>query len=154
MFQSYRVTEYWQRACVYYVRLDEFVREFSGGVSHELDSSDGPDTPYILVMNELGKPVGTCRLRYLDEHTGKIERVSVLKEYRKFGAGTIAIHAAEDWLRENGVTKIVINSRKSAIGFYEKLGYITDWTSHQKSAGAPFETVNTYKTLSPHKAKG
>lgn len=147
MFTAYRVTEDWERACVYYIRLDEFVREFDFGLAHELDERDTPETPYILVLNEQGKPAGTCRLRYLDGETGKIERVSVLKEFRRTGAGSVAIQAAEDWLKENGVKKVVINSRDTAIGFYEKLGYVTDWDTHENHGG-PFGTVNTFKTLS------
>jgi predicted GNAT family N-acyltransferase len=146
MFEALRVTEYWQRACVYYIRLDEFVHEFDMGVAHELDDRDTPETPYILVMDDHSKPVGTCRLRYLDAETGKIERVSVLKQYRGTGAGRVAIEAAEAWLKENGVKKIVINSRTTAVGFYEKLGYVTDWASKEEHGG-PFGCVNTYKTL-------
>lgn len=146
MYTAIRVTEYWQRACVYYIRLDEFVHEFDIGVEHELDDRDTPETPYILVMDEKGVPAATCRLHYLDDKTGKIERVSTLKQFRKKGAGRVAIEAAELWLKENGVEKIVINSRDTAIGFYEKLGYQTDWSSHQNGGGM-FGTVNTYKTL-------
>lgn len=150
MYTAYRVTEYWQRACVYYIRLDEFVHEFDFGVETELDDRDTPETPYILVMNERHVPVATCRLRYLDDKTGKIERVSTLKQFRKTGAGRVAIEAAEQWLQENGVTKIMINSRDTAVGFYEKLGYVTDWDSHQE--GGPFGTVNTYKSLENREA--
>lgn len=145
MFTAHRVTAYWQRAAVYYIRLDEFVHEFDIGVEHELDDRDGPDTPYILVLDDHGKPASTCRLRYLDGQTGKIERVSTLRQLRGTGAGTVAIRAAEDWLRENGVKRIVINSRESAVGFYEKLGYVTDWDSLEQTP--LFNTVNTHKTL-------
>ncbi len=149
MFQAIRVTEYWQRACVYYIRLDEFVHEFPGGVAHELDSGDTPETPYILVMDERGKPVGTCRLHYLGNDVAKIERVSVLKEFRRTGAGRVVIAAAEEWLRENGIRRIRINSRDTAIGFYERLGYTTDWASHKGGKGGPmgFGVVDTYKNL-------
>ena len=68
-------------------------------------------------------PVSTCRLHYLDEHTGKIERVATLESYRGKHYGQAGIIEAENWMREKGVTKIYINSRKAALGFYEKLGY-------------------------------
>lgn len=148
MFRAIRVTEDWQRASVYYIRIDEWAREFQTDVSHELDDRDTKDTPYILVLDEKGIPASTCRLRYLDKYTGKIERVCTLKDYRGTGAGTVAIRAAEDWLKENGVQRIMINSRDTAIGFYEKLGYETDWDSLHKPDPNFFGTVNTYKTLS------
>ncbi len=147
MLKAIRVTEYWQRACVYYIRIDEWAREFQTDVSHELDSGDTEDTPYILVLDEKGIPASTCRLHYLDGTTGKIERVCTLKEYRGTGAGSLAIRAAEDWLKENGVKQVMINSRDTAIGFYEKLGYTTDWDSLSKPDPNRFGTVNTYKTL-------
>ncbi len=40
-----------------------------------------PEDEYILVMDGI-YPVSTCRLHYLDEHTGKIERVATLESYR------------------------------------------------------------------------
>ncbi|MDO4327327.1 MAG: GNAT family N-acetyltransferase [bacterium] len=144
-FHAIRVTEYWQRACVYYIRLDEFVHEFSIGVRHELDERDTPDTPYILVFDEEDKPAGTCRLHILDETHAKIERVSVLKQYRGSGAGRTVIQAAELWLKELGIQNVLINSREGAVGFYEKQGYKTDWETYQK--GKLFGTVDTYKTL-------
>lgn len=144
-FHAIRVTEYWQRACVYYIRLDEFVHEFHIGVNHELDERDTPDAKYILVLDEEEKPAGTCRLHILDSTHAKIERVSVLKQYRGTGVGRIAITAAEEWLKEQGIEKIQINSRDTAIGFYEKLGYKTDWETYQKRK--LFGTVDTYKTL-------
>ena len=67
MFTAHRVTEYWQRAAVYYIRMDEFVYEFDIGVEHELDERDSPNTPYILVLDDHGKPAipafhKTCEL--------------------------------------------------------------------------------------------
>ena len=40
MYTAYRVTEYWQRACVYYIRMDEFVHEFDFGVEGDLDEQE------------------------------------------------------------------------------------------------------------------
>ena len=44
-----------------------------------------------------------------------------------------------------GVTKIYINSRKAALGFYEKLGYTADFS--QISGSGEFECVMTEKEL-------
>ena len=122
-FKAVRVDQYWQRACVYYIRLDEFVREFEIGVEHELDSGDHSEAKYILVFDHQGTPVGTCRLNVLDDNHGKIERVSVLKQYRHQGVGRVVITEAEKWFKELGIHHISINSRDNSVGFYEKLGY-------------------------------
>lgn len=52
---------------------------------------------------------------------------------------------AENWMREKGVTKIYINSRKAALGFYEKLGYTANFS--QVSGSGEFECVMTEKEL-------
>ena len=48
-------------------------------------------------------------------------------------------------LLQKGVTKIYINSRKAALGFYEKLGYTADFS--QVSGSGEFECVMTEKEL-------
>lgn len=107
-------------------------------------SDDTPEDEYILVMDGI-YPVSTCRLHYLDEHTGKIERVATLESYRGKHYGQAGIIEAENWMREKGVTKIYINSRKAALGFYEKLGYTADFS--QVSGSGEFECVMTEKEL-------
>ena len=59
----------------------------------------------------------------IDGETAKIGRVVVLPEYRKQGLGRKVICEAENWIRELGFNKIVIDSRDVAVGFYKKLGY-------------------------------
>ena len=121
MMKAVRVTDEWQRAGVHYVRTQAMCLGFKIPLEGEF-SDDTPEDEYILVMDGI-YPVSTCRLHYLDEHTGKIERVATLESYRGRHYGQAGIIEAENWMREKGVTKIYINSRKAALGFYEKLGY-------------------------------
>lgn len=142
--KAIRVTEEWQKAGVYYVRTQAMCIGFQISLDMEFDE-DTPKDEYILVMAG-DIPVSTCRLRYLDEKTGKIERVATLKEYRGQHYGQEAILEAERWMKEKGITKILINSRESALGFYVKLGYIPDYT--QVSGHGDFRCVLTSKILS------
>ena len=142
--KAIRVTEEWQKAGVYYVRTQAMCIGFQISLEMEFDE-DSPKDEYILVLDG-DIPVSTCRLRYLDKETGKIERVATLLEYRGQHYGQEAILEAERWMREKGVTKILINSRESALGFYEKLGYIPDYT--QVSGHGDFRCVLTSKILS------
>lgn len=56
-----------------------------------------------------GVPAGTIRLVTAK---GKLTRLAVLKEYRKFGLGRVLVRALEDWVSEHrteaggGVVKI------------------------------------------------
>lgn len=79
--KAIRVTEEWQRAGVHYVRTQAMCLGFKIPLEGEF-SDDTPEDEYILVMDGI-YPVSTCRLHYLDEHTGKIERVATLESYRE-----------------------------------------------------------------------
>lgn len=69
--KAVRVTEEWQRAGVHYVRTQAMCLGFKIPLEGEF-SDDTPEDEYILVMDGI-YPVSTCRLHYLDEHTGKID---------------------------------------------------------------------------------
>lgn len=143
--EAVRVTTEWQRAGVHYVRTEAMCIGFNIPLEKEF-KEDTPEDEYILVLDGI-KPVSTCRLRYIDEHTGKIERVATLEEYRGRHYGMEGILEAERWMREKGIAKIVINSREEAIGFYEKLGYVPDYTQISQRAPGAFRCVMTSKNL-------
>lgn len=126
-----RVTEEWQRAGVHYVRTEGMVKEFDVSLEQEFEG-DHPDDTYILAFDDK-LPVSTCRLKYLDETTAKIERVCTIGSYRSKGIGAQVIKEAEAWMKEKGVKKVQISSREAALNFYLRLGYQPDYS---KSSGA------------------
>ena len=147
-----RVTEEWQRAGVHYVRTEGMVKDFSLTLEGEFEA-DTPESLYVLALAE-NLPVSTCRLKIVDtsdasdgsgEKIGKIERVATIPDYRSQGIGSLVIDEAEKWLKEMGAKKVLINSRKAAVRFYEKLGYKPDW--NKTSGSGLFECVETEKVL-------
>ena len=156
-----RVTEEWQRAGVHYVRTEGMVKDFSLTLEGEFEA-DTPESLYVLALAE-NLPVSTCRLKIVDasdgsgesasksentgkhERVGKIERVATIPDYRSKGIGSLVIIEAEKWLKELGAKKVLINSRKAAVRFYEKLGYKPDW--NKTSGSGLFECVETEKIL-------
>lgn len=144
-----RVTEEWQRAGVHYVRTEGMVKDFSLTLEGEFEA-DTPESLYVLALAG-NLPVSTCRLKIVDandgsgELVGKIERVATIPDYRSQGIGSLVIDEAEKWLKEMGAKKVLINSRKAAVRFYEKLGYKPDW--NKTSGSGLFECVETEKVL-------
>ena len=139
-----RATKNWQRAAAFNVRIEAMVKGFGIRVDQEIDIHDTENTNYIVAFD--GRyPVGTCRINWVDEKIGKIERVCVLEDYRKRSTGRQVVLEAEKWIKEQGANKILISSRIEAIGFYEKLGYKIDWTTREDNG--VFECVNTEKIL-------
>ena len=138
-----RVTEEWQKAGIYYVRTQAMVLGFQMPLEIEF-ADDKPQDQYVLV-SEGNQPISACRIRKVDDTTGKIERVATLEEYRGQHYGTDEILESEKWLKEQGVNKILINSREAVLGFYEKLGYVPDYA--QRSGSGTFSCVMTYKDI-------
>lgn len=88
----------------------------------QFDTLDGQCDHILVYLNE--QPVGTGRIRMVDGF-GKLERICILKPYRKFGFGKIIIKALEEIAEKNGVFKVKLHGQKQAEGFYKKLSYQT-----------------------------
>ena len=118
-----RVEETWQRAAVYYIRINVFVKGQNIPLKLEFDEKDGEKAKYLLLLDDK-EPIATARLQLVDDNTAKIERVCVVQDYQGKGIGRILIQAMEVWAKEYGVKKIIITSQVQAQGFYESLDYI------------------------------
>ncbi len=119
-----RATQLWQQAGAYSVRIQGMNRQHQIPLELEFDEHDGPDTKYIVLLQD-GYPIGTCRLFPVSSESAEIGRVVVLEEYRNRGLGTLLIQEAQQWLIELGYRKVQIESRDVAVGFYKRLGYRT-----------------------------
>lgn len=117
-----RAQEEWQRAGAYSVRIQGMNRQHHISLRDEFDEYDGDGTRYIVLLDD-EYPIATCRFYELDRDSVMLGRVVVLPEYRSRKLGSRVIEEAEKWIAELGYTKIRIDSRTVAVGFYEKLGY-------------------------------
>lgn len=139
-----RATEVWQQAGAYYVRIQGMAKQHHITLDREFDEHDGPDTKYIVLLDE-EFPVATCRLYPLSDTSAMLGRVVVLPEYRGKGLGRQVITEAEKWLIEMGYKKAVVESRDVAVEFYKKLGYIV--TDPNIIHGNTFDCIKMEKRL-------
>ncbi|MGN0324957.1 MAG: GNAT family N-acetyltransferase [Lachnospiraceae bacterium] len=110
-----------------YVRTDAFCVGQGIPIEIEFAGDGNQEELQAVILIEDHKPVGGCRITYPVEGVGKIERVCVVREKQKGGYGRIMIEDAEKWIAESGVRHIVINSQDRAAGFYNKIGYVTNY---------------------------
>jgi predicted GNAT family N-acyltransferase len=61
---------------------------------------------------------------YKDTHV-KLRQMAVADDTQGKGYGSIMIQEVETYLKSIGFDEIILHARKSATGFYEKLGYVT-----------------------------
>ena len=64
-----------------------------------------------------------CMLTKTSPDTCKLRQMAVHHKKQKTGIGAAMMTYAEHVARDAGFKKIVMNARKTAAGFYEKLGY-------------------------------
>lgn len=117
-----RAEQLWQQAGAYSVRIQGMARQHHIHPEKEFDEHDGPDTKYIVLMDDV-YPIATCRFYETDASTVVIGRVVVLPEYRGRGLGRRTIEEAEAWIEALGYSAIRLESRIGKTAFYEKLGY-------------------------------
>ena len=78
---------------------------------------------YIYWLRQNHVPFACARFRPYN-NAAKVERVAILKPYRKDGYGKTMMHAIERFAKDKGHNQLVLNAQVQAQGFYEKLGYI------------------------------
>jgi len=59
----------------------------------------------------------------LSSSDAKLRQMAVNPEHRGQGHGRNLIHCLEDHLARRGFNRLILHSRMTAVGFYEKLGY-------------------------------
>lgn len=96
-------------------------------VEQKIDSKldfDGKDNEAdLIIVYSNDQPIGTGRIRYIESNMAKIERVSVLSEFRKKRIGEKIMNFIMDYLIEKNVSEIILDAQLQARDFYEKLGY-------------------------------
>lgn len=69
------------------------------------------------------KMLGCCLLTKVDQHNVRLRQMAVQNNLQGKGIGASLMNFAENVARDHGYKKIIMHARKTAIGFYEKLGY-------------------------------
>jgi N-acetylglutamate synthase-like GNAT family acetyltransferase len=74
---------------------------------------------------EDGRILGCCLLTKVDDKTVRLRQMAVPNNLQGKGIGRALMIFAENIARDLGYKVLVMHARKTAIGFYEKLGYST-----------------------------
>ena len=139
-----RATKTAHQAGAYYVRIQAMARKHQIPLDVEFDEHDTPETKYIVIVDDY-LPIATCRLYAIDDKKVMLGRIVVLPEYRNKGTGTFVVKEAEKWAKELGFTTAVVESRDNKIQFYEKMGYVADYS--KKIVGETFTCFRMEKKL-------
>jgi predicted GNAT family N-acyltransferase len=75
---------------------------------------------------EEDKMLGCCMLINTEPGTVRLRQMAVINNLQGKGIGKALMQFAENIARDRGFRKITMHARKTATGFYEKLGYSTN----------------------------
>jgi predicted GNAT family N-acyltransferase len=122
------------------------IRVFCGeqGVSEEeeTDELDAEATQIVAVDETV--VVATCRLRYPEAGSCKLERMVVEKRLRGLGVGGRLLAGAEEEARSHGAERMVLNAQRRAEPFYAENGYLAEGEAFME---AGIEHVRMTKAL-------
>jgi predicted GNAT family N-acyltransferase len=119
------------------VRRTVFIDEQNVPAEEEIDQHE--DESVHFVSYQKGVPIAAGRFRVVDGY-GKVERICVLKEARKTGAGKAIMNEIEAYALEKGIDKLKLNAQTHAIPFYAGLGYEVA-SEEFLDAGIPHKTM-------------
>lgn len=87
------------------------------------EKDDKEDSAHHIMAIENGKVIGVGRIHFNSEEEAQIRYMAVDPSFRGKNIGTQILKELERFAKENNAKRIVLNARKSAIGFYEKNNY-------------------------------
>ncbi len=104
------------------------IRVFCGeqGVSEEEERDELDDEATQIVALDDSGVIATCRLRYPDRGTCKLERMVVEKRLRELGVGGRLLAGAEAEAREHGSWEMLLHAQRRAEPFYASHGYVAE----------------------------
>jgi len=110
------------------VRRRVFVEE--QGISKELVLDEYDREALHMVVKDEERIIGTARIRFLVTGQAKLERMAVLKHFRRRGIGRDIISFLIAELRNRQIGQVLLHAQYSAVAFYRSCGF--------EESGLPF----------------
>lgn len=103
----------------------QILRDPLGLVFTEADLARDRDDLLCGYYDEDNKLIGSCILTRIDENIAQLRQMAISSDYQGKNIGKQLLYFAEKTAIENNYKRIYLHARKTAIGFYLKVGYRT-----------------------------
>ncbi|MFT4023838.1 MAG: GNAT family N-acetyltransferase [Flavihumibacter sp.] len=115
------------------IRLRDDILRRPLGLSFSQEELDKEKEEILIAAFEEEKMLGCCMLVKEDPTVVRLRQMAVSNNLQGKGIGRAMMQFAENVARDRGFHKLMMHARKTAVGFYERLGY--------EIAGPEFEEV-------------
>lgn len=93
------------------------------GLTFSDDELEQEKNEILIAAFEDDKMLGCCMIVKHDEKSCRLRQMAVLNNLQGKGIGRALMTFAENIARDQGYKKLNMHARKTALGFYERLGY-------------------------------
>jgi ribosomal protein S18 acetylase RimI-like enzyme len=93
------------------------------GLQFSKDELDQEKDEILIGAFEDEKILGCCMLVKTDVKSCRLRQMAVINKLQGKGIGKALMVFAENLARDRGFKNLTMHARKSAVGFYERLGY-------------------------------
>ena len=93
------------------------------GLSFTTEELEKEKDDILMGAFEDDKLLGCCLLTRMDAKTVRLRQMAVPNSMQGKGVGRALMIFAENIARDLGYRKLCMHARKTAVGFYQKLGY-------------------------------
>ncbi len=110
------------------VRKQVFVEE--QGISEDIELDEHDVEALHMVVKDKDRVIGTARVLFLAMNQAKIERMAILKPFRRRGIGRKIISFLNEELRNRKVKQVILHAQYPVVAFYKSCGF--------EESGSPF----------------
>ncbi|PWT72866.1 MAG: GNAT family N-acetyltransferase [Bacteroidetes bacterium] len=111
------------------------------GLHFDDDELDREKNDLLIGAFEDGKILGCCLLTKVDDKTMRLRQMAVPNNLQGKGIGRALMVFAENLARDLGYKMLIMHARKTAVGFYQKLGYAIEGDEFVEVTIPHFEMV-------------
>jgi len=103
------------------VRRQVFVHE--QGVSEDLEYDGFDGEALQIVVKDGNRVIGTARIRFPATNQARIERIAILKPFRRRGIGSNVISFLKEDLKSRQIEHVILHAQCAVTEFYKSCGF-------------------------------
>lgn len=118
-----KIIDYGSNAYDQMIELRKSVLRKPLGLTYSKEDLERDKNDLLIGAFEEDKILACCILTRKDSATFQLRQMAVEQRMQRNGVGAAIMHFAENLAKDSGGKEVMMHARKTAIGFYEKLGY-------------------------------